>query len=73
MMLHTIFRKCVATTSKTMLYAISIKCVEHQKQWYTQLTKNVYNIENNVIHKCHKLCTTSKTMLFVYTIVRSRN
>ena len=65
---------------------IGLKFVKHQKQYYTQFTENICNIEKNdkvkggfpptsgikkyhikrkiVIHNKHKMCTTSKMMLY---------
>ena len=47
-----------------MLYRNAQKTVEHRKRCDTQMHQELYNIENDVIHKWAKKCITSKTMLY---------
>ena len=48
-------------SSSNFLHCWEIKRVESVDE---HLTGNVYNIENDVIHNCQEICTTSKTMLY---------
>ena len=48
-------------SSSNFLHCWEIKRIESLDE---HLTGNVHNIENNVIHNWHKICITSKTMLY---------
>ena len=49
---HYCHNKCI--TSKTMLYTIATKSVQHRKRCYAYLAQKLYNIEKMLIHTCHK-------------------